>query len=48
MCYAEASVGAYGMYIVHTRSGVERSGKMYAEEVKSSTVVEDERHKGVP
>ena len=32
---------------MRTRSRVEESGRMYAEEAKSSTVVEDERHTGV-
>ena len=41
-CYAEASAGAYGTYDGHTRSRVEGSGWTYAEEAKSSTVIEDE------
>ena len=45
-CYAEASAGAYGTYVVRKRSRVEGSERTYADEVKSSTVVEVERHKG--
>ena len=46
-CYAEASAGAYETYVVRTRSRVEGSGRTYAEEAKSSTVVEGKRHTGV-
>ena len=46
-CYTEASAGAYGTYVVRTWSRVEGSRRTYAEEAKSSTVIEGERHIGV-
>ena len=46
-CYTEVSAGAYRTYVGRTRSRVEGSGRTYAEETKSSTVVEVERHTGV-
>ena len=45
--YAEASASAYETYVVRTRSRVRGSERTYAEEAKSSTVVEGERHTGV-
>ena len=47
LCYAEASASAYETYVVRTRLRVKGSGRTYAEEAKSSTVVEGERHMGV-